>query len=839
LGGLSTAGDITFNPDGSLVFPEGIARGDVTLTEQSRVNVTAGGGGFINVNARNLVLSNNSELFAGIAEDIGSVDARAGDITINATESVRLIGSGGIDSNPYVFEINDYDTAIRNFVGLRPNNPDDPNLGRNPKFTSTAIGNAGNITINTNLLQISDRAAIIAKTYGQGDTGNITVSADSIEQNGGDFLNQVRAGAVGNAGNIDIETTSLSARNVAFILSDTEGRGNGGNITINAAERVLFDGTNNFNSDFGTNQLNVQVQQNAVGNGGNIEINTKNFALLGDSSIFADTRGRGNAGNITINATERVLFDDTVDNDFITQLNVQVQQNAVGNGGNIEINTKNFSLLNGSRIFADLNGIGNAGKITINADETVTLANNSSIFNNVGESGSGNAGNINIDTQILDINNGSIYSFTKGEGNAGNITINADKRVSLNGSNSNFEQTFLDINNNSDNIVNQLNIQVANNATGNGGNLTINTGNLSLASGYSIVANTSGNGNAGNVIINADNISLRDGSTIFADTSGTGDAGDISINTQTLNIQNASIFSLTSGRGNAGDITIKALETVTLDGSNDSDTATTQLNAQTGGDAEGDGGTIAIDTKSLFLNGGALISAETTSGEGGNITFNIDRDLTLDNSSRISAQAFNNANGGNININTGFIIAFPDQNNDIIANAQQGEGGNIAINADSVFGIQERSANDVTNDIDASSQFGLDGTISIFTPDVNAIQRDADLPSSPIESQQTVAEACRSNLASGQPSGLIVKGKGGIAQQPIEPLNSDATLVDGRLTNANSQSQHPEIKPIKTSVGDIYPARGVIVKENGDVILTAYPTDGMDTRTPNIQANCS
>ncbi len=53
------------------------------------------------------------------------------------------------------------------------------------------------------------------------------------------------------------------------------------------------------------------------------------------------------------------------------------------------------------------------------------------------------------------------------------------------------------------------------------------------------------------------------------------------------------------------------------------------------------------------------------------------------------------------------------------------------------------------------------------------------------------------------------------------------------------QAQHPDIKPIKTSIGDIYPARGVIKTEDGKVILTTYPTDNINTRTPQISANCS
>ena len=49
----------------------------------------------------------------------------------------------------------------------------------------------------------------------------------------------------------------------------------------------------------------------------------------------------------------------------------------------------------------------------------------------------------------------------------------------------------------------------------------------------------------------------------------------------------------------------------------------------------------------------------------------------------------------------------------------------------------------------------------------------------------------------------------------------------------------PDIKPIKTSMGDIYPARGIIKTEDGEIILTVYPTDNINTRTPHKSANCT
>ena len=672
LGGLSQAGEVLINENGSLTFPQGISRGDVTLREQSRVKAAADGGGFINVNARNLELSGLSELYTGIAEDSGAPDAQGGDITINATDSVQLIGSGGTEDNPYLFEGNDYDTGIRNFVGLKPNSLEDPNLGRNPKPNSTAIGNSGSININTDLLQISDRAAVVAKTYGQGDTGNITILADNIQLDGGDFLNQVRKGAIGDAGDINLQAKSLSGENLTFIISNTEGKGDAGNITIDAPEKVILDGTNDNNS-FGTTQINIQVGNNAEGNGGNLDINTNKFALVGGTFIFADTSGKGDAGNIVINAQEQITLEGT--------------------------------------------------------NETY-----SEIYNTVGEKAQGNAGDITLNTQNLNIANGSIFSFTNGKGDAGNITLNAPETVFLNGSNDNLNVG-----------ITQVNVQVQPNGEGNAGRLEINTDNFSLLGGASILADTSGKGSAGNVVINAQ-------------------------------------------------------EEITLEGINERERGIFNVSAS------GNGGNINLNSKLLTLRDSGKIS--TTAG--------------LQNTS---------GNGGNINIDSQFIIAFPNSNNDITANAFNGNGGNITITTEGIFGIQERELNSQTNDINASSEFNLDGTININTSRIDPLQGATELPSNVVEATQTAEQTCSADRDGKVNNGLAIAGRGGVTPPPDAPLNSE------NINNENpAQASIPE--PIETAQGKIQPARGIKFTKDGRIILTAYPTDNAGERIPEVKNNC-
>ena len=266
--------------------------------------------------------------------------------------------------------------------------------------------------------------------------------------------------------------------------------------------------------------------------------------------------------------------------------------------------------------------------------------------------------------------------------------------------------------------------------------------------------------------------------------------------------------------------------------------------ANTIADSTGDAGNINIRANSLNLNNSGTISASTNAGNQGNITLNIAENLTLRDDGLISARAVSDSDGGNVNINSQFVIAFPSKSpsngNDILADALRGRGGNIEITAESLFGIQEREAlpNNGTNDIDASSDFGLDGNVSITNPDTKNLQTEVNLPNNIIESELSAAQACPSN-ASGDTSNLTLKGKGGLAPKPTQPLHSEHILLDEPITNPELQAHQPEIKPIKTSMGDIYPARGIIKTGDGKIILTAYPTNNIDTRTPHVSANCN
>jgi large exoprotein involved in heme utilization and adhesion len=294
-------------------------------------------------------------------------------------------------------------------------------------------------------------------------------------------------------------------------------------------------------------------------------------------------------------------------------------------------------------------------------------------------------------------------------------------------------------------LVSGIFSEVEESAIGDSGGIDLTTTNLSLTRGASVDTTTFGSGNAGAITIKASG-------TISADGEGT-----ILANVETK--ASSGIFSTAgdTGEGNAAGININT--------NNLSLTKGAEISVESSG--QGNAGNLFIQANSLALENGASLLASTPIGTGGNITLQIADNLTLRDNSTISAQATEDANGGNIDINADFVIAFPNQNNDIIASAEQGNGGNIDISTRAIFGIEERSSIPInnTNDLDASSEFGLDGTIAINQLDINPAETLEELPTSVIDVTRSIAQSLCQQLKGSE---FIVTGTGGIAPNPSQ-----------------------------------------------------------------------
>jgi large exoprotein involved in heme utilization and adhesion len=229
-------------------------------------------------------------------------------------------------------------------------------------------------------------------------------------------------------------------------------------------------------------------------------------------------------------------------------------------------------------------------------------------------------------------------------------------------------------------------------------------------------------------------------------------------------------------------------------------------------------------------------------------------------------------NGGNVYVDTRYIIAAPFNDNNISAQAGQ-FGGRIGFEADRLYDIEERVNVLVSNDIDASSDFGIDGIVTGNVLNVDPTQGLANLPANPVDPTQLIAETCapRGGIAERQRNRFIVTGRGGLPPDPNAAFPGEAvvndlgtpgereesTTDDPNSTNptspapaataspqepeiaqaATASPQEPEIAPATSTSpqeSEMVEAQGWVYGENGDIIFTARASNG--TVTPNNPA---
>lgn len=85
-----------------------------------------------------------------------------------------------------------------------------------------------------------------------------------------------------------------------------------------------------------------------------------------------------------------------------------------------------------------------------------------------------------------------------------------------------------------------------------------------------------------------------------------------------------------------------------------------------------------------------------------------------------------------------------------------------------MFGIEERSLSPQTNDINASSNFGLDGNVSLNILDINPLQGAVELPDNLIGTDELIANSCV--VPSGENNGTFVITGGGVYPLVLEIL---------------------------------------------------------------------
>jgi filamentous hemagglutinin family protein len=842
LGAVAGSGQVEILPNGSLNIDPGVARGNVTLTDGARVEVRLNGGGAIGITAADIRLAGGSLLFAGISTTGGTAASRAGDVRLNATGSVSLEES----------------SQIRNTVAVG------------------VTGNAGNLVIDANRLQVTGGARLSASTFGRGNGGNVVIDVrdrvlfqGSTGQVVSAAFSRVAQTGVGRGGDVQIEAGSLEVRDGAQLLTATEGQGDAGNVRIQVRDRVLFQNGAAFSNVTQTGigqggnvvivtgnlevrdgaQLNAStsgtgdagnvlitardrvlfpnlsgafssVDVGKTGNGGNVVIVTGTLEVRNGAQLGASTFGTGDAGNVLITARDRVLFQGTnADGRFGSAALSNVAVGATGKGGNVVITTSGLAVRDGAQLLASTEGIGDAGNVQITArDRVLFQGNQTTVFSSVEGGATGQGGNVVLDTDTLEVRDGAqLGASTFGTGDAGNVLITARDRVLLDGINSSDGRSSGILNSNG-----TINSDIG---SGRGGNIQINTPQLQVSNSAVMDARTVNDQRGGNITLNLDNLSLLSGGQIFTTSEGSGPAGTISITV-------------------TGRVNISGTDPTYGDRLAQFTTAVAPLSANSGlyvrSTGTGPAGEIRLTTPQLVLDQQGRIDAQSATVSGGNLFLTVPQVLLLRNGGQISATAGTAnpqapGNGGNININAPFIVAVPKENSDITANATQGRGGTIQIeNSQGIFGLKVRPKVSEFSDITASSEGGPTGTINIAPPNVDPNSGLISLPQVLSDPSSKIVRGCTPDSAPGA-SRFVTIGRGGLPPNPNESLSNSGLWQDARTATQSVEKDAAKELAIAAPT-QIIEATHWLRKPDGSIKFAVQPSGDAPTNTPPVLA---
>ncbi|MBE8985755.1 filamentous hemagglutinin N-terminal domain-containing protein [Nostoc sp. LEGE 12450] len=386
----------------------GSSFGNIQMSQGAVASVRGTSPGSIQLQGKQLDLQDGSLL---VVQNLGN--SKAGDITVNATESLQVVGKSADFRSS---------SGIVNEVLLS--------------------GTAGNIVITTPTLTIDRGAIVMNRSYNSARGGNITINANAVSVGGVDpkdpstvpIFGVLVAAAFGTkqGGDLSISTDSLSILGGANVGTRSFSSGQGGNVKVTA------DTVNVSSLDSPPGSLFISLlSANTFGPGdaGDLHLDTRKLSIQDGGLVSVSSVSSGNAGNLTINATESIDVRGMKDAEnpsyigaiarlFLVRTSTNISNNSTSkaNAGSVTINTPKLTIRDGARVFVENEVQGDAGTLNVNAN-TLYL-NNSSLS---ASTKAGQGGNINLQLRdYLLIRNGSFINSEAGAaGNGGNITINS------------------------------------------------------------------------------------------------------------------------------------------------------------------------------------------------------------------------------------------------------------------------------------------------------------------------------------------------------------------------------------------------------------------------------
>jgi len=634
-------------------------------------------------------------------------------------------------------------------------------------------GNGGLVTVTANSGVVLEKSEITSDTYGNGNAGVVTVKAGSLlVQNESGVGSTARGG--GDAGSVNIVADSIRFNNQSGSGSSTTGDGNAGATTIETGSLLIEN-----NSGVGSDALGVMHN----GNAGAITVTADSLVIKNNSGITSNTYGEGNAGTITIE-TGSLLIENYSGMGSDAR---NVMPN--GNAGTITVTADSIVMKNNSGMGSNTHGEGNAGTITIETG-SLLIENNSGLGSDaLGVMHNGNAGTITVTADSIVIkNNSGMGSHTYGEGNAGVITIKAGSLLVENYSG--------------------LGSDAKQGSQGNAGLINITADSVSFqTSGVS--SETASSGNAGEIILTANSVELRNNSNITTNTlqNSTGNGGRIEVTATSVLFENdvgdvtSGLGSATRGTGNAGRIVLQA----------DSVVMRNRGGIGVGTESEGNGGTLFLTANSLVMENTGIGSNTSGSGKAGDININVGT-ASLNNSS-ITSNTYGRGGGGEIRVAATNSVMLRNNSNIASITRSSGTGGNIRMRIEGALTVRDQSRVSVSSELTSTSNsLGNAGNIKVQARSIL------------LDNQGEI----RADAASVDGGNIVLKVKDLLLLRHNSPISTSAGTAQAGGNGGNITINAPFIVAVPSEDSDI--TANAFTGRGGNINITTRGIYGLQFR---------
>jgi filamentous hemagglutinin family protein len=364
---------------------------DVRLRAGGAATAPGDGGGTVRVRAGRLALEGRSAVGTvntGARDPVGEVDVAAGAV---------LVEGGSVVSS-----------------------------------STLGDGDAGPLAVRAGSVEVRDGSGILSATVAGGDAGRLTVEAGRLLVEGLSQISSGTDGAVAGAGDggaVRVAADRLEVRDRAFIGAGTTGEGDAGSVTVEAG-RMLIAG------DGSVAGIESRTLPGSRGDAGRVVVGADELEMRAGGAILTDTAAGGDGGEILVRAGELTMGGG---GPGVVAAVISAGTSGAGVAGDVRVEAGRLRVRDNALVSSSTNlpagggvtagGFGDAGAVTVRADEVEVVGRGAAILSATRTDGAAGRVGVAADRAIVVAEGGEISTNSISAGRAGDVEVDAPRLV--------------------------------------------------------------------------------------------------------------------------------------------------------------------------------------------------------------------------------------------------------------------------------------------------------------------------------------------------------------------------------------------------------------------------